>query len=256
MSGRELAAELAVMVSLAGLIALLGPFGTFAMPLGPRFLAWLVFALGGYIFFRPVIAGGRALAELSALPAWLTIAIACALASLPTTLLVGWALGGMDFGRTTLGALGGVYPQVLLIGGIATAIQIAVQSRRAAAPSVLPPVSPPIDTPAAIVAAAPSFLDRLPPHLGTQLLCLENEDHYVRAHTALGSTLILMRLRDAVAELDGIAGARVHRSWWVARDAVAGIVRRDRAVALRLTDGREVPVARAAAAELRAAGWW
>ena len=32
------------------------------------------------------------------------------------------------------------------------------------------------------------FLDRLPPRLGRDLLCLQMEDHYVRAHTARGPT--------------------------------------------------------------------
>jgi len=45
-------------------------------------------------------------------------------------------------------------------------------------------------------AAAPreaggGFLDRLPPRLGRDLLCLQMEDHFVRAHTARGSDLVL-----------------------------------------------------------------
>jgi DNA-binding LytR/AlgR family response regulator len=99
------------------------------------------------------------------------------------------------------------------------------------------------------------FLDMLPSHLGRALICLENEDHYVRVHTALGSALILMRMRDAVAQLHGADGERVHRGWWVSRHAVAEVVRRERNISLRLTDGREVPVARANVATLRARGW-
>ncbi|WP_269747113.1 LytTR family DNA-binding domain-containing protein [Elstera litoralis] len=38
------------------------------------------------------------------------------------------------------------------------------------------------------------------------MLCLEMEDHYLRAHTDQGNALILMRLRDAVAELRSVAG--------------------------------------------------
>ena len=51
-------------------------------------------------------------------------------------------------------------------------------------------------------------------------IALQGEDHYVRIHTALGSELVLMRLGDAIQELDGLEGERVHRSWWVARRAV------------------------------------
>ena len=101
---------------------------------------------------------------------------------------------------------------------------------------------------------AGSFLARLPAHLGQDLLALQMEDHYVRAHTRLGSALILIPLRQALEELADVPGIRTHRSWWVARSAVAGCVRDGRNVRLRLTNGLEAPVARASVAGVRAAG--
>ena len=77
----------------------------------------------------------------------------------------------------------------------------------------------------------------------------------MRVHTALGSELILLRMRDAVAELDGIDGAQVHRSWWVARDAVEDVKRDGRNLRLVLTGGLEAPVSRARVAELKDSGW-
>jgi DNA-binding LytR/AlgR family response regulator len=99
------------------------------------------------------------------------------------------------------------------------------------------------------------FLDRLPPHLRSGLIALEMEDHYVRAHTAGGSALVLLRMRDAVAELAGIEGMQVHRSWWVARSAVREAVASGRNVTLRLERGIEAPVARSSITALREAGW-
>jgi DNA-binding LytR/AlgR family response regulator len=99
------------------------------------------------------------------------------------------------------------------------------------------------------------FLDRLPPRLGRDLLCLQMEDHYVRAHTARGSDLILTPLKDAIAELGATDGLQVHRSWWVARAAVAAPITSGRNLMLRLNNGLEVPVSRASVAKLRAAGW-
>ena len=65
------------------------------------------------------------------------------------------------------------------------------------------------------------FLDRLPLRLrGATIRAVQAEDHYLRLHTDRGSDLILMRLSDAVSELEGLEGARTHRSWWVAREAV------------------------------------
>ena len=85
---------------------------------------------------------------------------------------------------------------------------------------------------------------------------VEGHDHYLRVHTDRGSALVTLRLSDAVASLAGVDGARTHRSWWVARDAVQGVKRgRGRAV-LSLCNGLNVPVSRTYAPALRAAGWF
>ena len=63
-----------------------------------------------------------------------------------------------------------------------------------------------------------------------------------------------MRFVDAVAELDGAGGLRVHRSYWVARHHVEGAARQDGRTTLRLTGGHEVPVSRTYMAAVRAAG--
>ena len=105
-------------------------------------------------------------------------------------------------------------------------------------------------------AAPPKFLERLPLKLrGAEVWAVEAEDHYLRLHTSRGQDLILMRLADAVAELDGIEGMQVHRSWWVARDAIADARRGDGRAVLTLKDGANVPVSRTYAGELRDRGW-
>ena len=65
-----------------------------------------------------------------------------------------------------------------------------------------------------------------------------------------------MRLADAVAELEGLEGAQVHRSWWVARDAVVGVTRGDGRATLTLKGGVTAPVSRRYAPALRKAGWY
>jgi DNA-binding LytR/AlgR family response regulator len=92
----------------------------------------------------------------------------------------------------------------------------------------------------------------MPARLGPDIVALQAEDHYVRVHTALGSELLLMRLSDAIAELDGRPGLRVHRSWWVARTAVVGCEARGRKLGLRLTNGLLAPVARNAVVDAKA----
>lgn len=94
-----------------------------------------------------------------------------------------------------------------------------------------------------------------PSRLPIGVIALQMEDHYVRAHTRAGSTLVQMKLSHAIAELAETEGLRTHRSWWVARGAVLKIDGSPRAMRLRLHNGLSVPVARSAVAALREAGW-
>ncbi|AWN55345.1 hypothetical protein DK412_01585 [Methylobacterium sp. 17Sr1-1] len=98
------------------------------------------------------------------------------------------------------------------------------------------------------------LLDRLPPQIGRDILALQMEDHYVRVHTRKGSALVLMPLRQAVQEVGHRPGLTVHRSWWVARDAVTGWRRDGRNIRLVLVGGLDVPVARARLVAAREAG--
>ena len=77
----------------------------------------------------------------------------------------------------------------------------------------------------------------------------------MEVHTGEGSDLLLLRFRDALREVGELDGAQVHRSHWVARAAVAGVERRNGRIALRLVNGRLVPVSRSFAPALRDRGW-
>ncbi len=88
-----------------------------------------------------------------------------------------------------------------------------------------------------------SFFRRLPAELGRDVVYLKMSDHYVEVFTAAGHTVLLMRLGDAVAELEGL-GIRVHRSYWVAHGHAERLVRRGRRRFLRLRGGHDVPVSR------------
>ena len=96
-----------------------------------------------------------------------------------------------------------------------------------------------------------SLLARLPNRLGDEIVALEAEDHYLRVHTTLGSDLVLMRLSDAIAAIEPGLGLQVHRSWWVADDAICEIARSDQRTHLRLSNGLLVPVGRTFSAAVR-----
>ena len=88
-----------------------------------------------------------------------------------------------------------------------------------------------------------------------QVAAVRAEDHYCRVCFADGSTrLVLCRLGDAVAELAGLDGARIHRGAWVADWAVDRAERTGRAWRV-VAAGQTVAVSAAHVAEARRRGW-
>ena len=63
-----------------------------------------------------------------------------------------------------------------------------------------------------------------------------------------------MRLSDATQMLETFEGAQVHRSHWVNFAEIAGVIKRNRKIWLRMSDGAEIPVSRSFRPSLRAAG--
>lgn len=101
---------------------------------------------------------------------------------------------------------------------------------------------------------APALLDRLPLDKRGPLIAVSVEDHYVRIRTTKGEELILMRLSDAIRETAPTHGAQVHRSHWVAFDAVASVARKGDGAVLTMSDGTTIPVSRANVKKLKEAG--
>lgn len=102
--------------------------------------------------------------------------------------------------------------------------------------------------------ATPSKLqEMLRGHLGSDVISLVAQDHYVEVTTTLGTGLVLSRLSDAIAELSHRPGAQLHRSHWVARAHVRALVRGGGRPLVRLSDGRELPVSEARLPKVRRA---
>lgn len=100
------------------------------------------------------------------------------------------------------------------------------------------------------------ILTRLPVHLqSSELYALSAEDHYVRVHTTNGGDIVLMRFSDAILETGDVKGVQVHRSWWVAQDAIDDIKSKGRSAEITLKDAKKVPVSRNALKVLRKMGW-
>lgn len=232
-------------LAISGLIGVflsfVGAFGSGGMPFAPRTLymvalAWIGGGLG-MVALRLVVklgwGGRRRLVQA---------ALAAALMTSPMTLAVWGSTRLIPNGAAPLAQLPGYFGVTFVMCEVMTLFAVFMNLRAApAAPAAAPP---------------PRFLERLPARLrDAELWAVESEDHYLRLHTSQGQELILMRLADAVAELDGIEGMQVHRSWWVARAAIAEARRGDGRATLTLKDSSEVPVSRTYAKALRERGW-
>ena len=240
------------MIAIGVVLAVLGPFGSYRIgDFAARLAYWLPAALLGYAIFRPTTVFTTWAAERLQLPLIVSLVGSVAIGAIPGTILVAF-LGGYRWSSLPSPTrLMPLYFNVFLLGLLIIGLFVLID--RAMHPSAGGGAN-------AGKTAQPvraRLLDRLSPGFAAPVRALEMEDHYVRAHGADGrSELMLMRMRDAVAELDGVEGERVHRSWWVARWAVAGRRREGRDTVLLLDDGRVVPVARNRVADLKERGWF
>ncbi len=241
---------LAISQALGSLLAISGAFETIELPLWLRFAYWLPVMLAGALI------GGLISWKLVAIERWarspfMSWAVVTILVALPMTVIV-WLITGLAFqGTLNLRALPFYFAPVAIISafmsGILTLTNQAPRETHAA-----PSTGEAGNTPAPI-----RFLERLPISLrGAEIYAVSSEDHYLRIHSSRGTDLILMRLSDAIGELDGIEGAQVHRSWWVARGAVKDVERGDGKAVFTLTNDTQVPVSRTYAKALREIGWY
>ena len=251
-----------VLVSVA-VLAVIGPFGTFQDLTLPQRLAYWGGMIGfGFLAFELIVHMAIRLSRERA-DAWRTmlagVLLAVTVVQTVFVALLERASRGNDF-LSPLGLME-LYVYVTVITALVSVapVLLELKDRGLLAPALAPapePAAVPVEAEAPPAPREPAFLARIPAKLGRDLLALEMEDHYVRVHTPEGSDLILMRMRDAVAELTGLEGLQVHRSYWVAAAAVTGVERKpDGKLTLRLSNGLRVPVSRSYAADVRAAGW-
>lgn len=231
---------LLVAAAVALFMAFSGAFMSEGVPFLRRLAYWETLMLLGATFGAFLVRGLFRGPQRSTHP-WRNGVIAAVLMAIPYTGVVMVASRVMLGADMPLSALPVLFPSVLSVSMAMVAINILMETRRSRTDPQ---------------PAPPKFLERLPLKLrGAEVWAVEAEDHYLRLHTSKGQDLILLRLADAVAELDGIEGMQVHRSWWVARDAIADAKRGDGRAVLTLKDGSEVPVSRTYAGELRDKGW-
>ena len=129
----------------------------------------------------------------------------------------------------------------VLVSLVVRAVRALVRARHVAQPQAPAPVP--------VVAedrrSDDILREKLPlPLRRAPILALSSEDHYLRVHTDRGQALILMSLSQAIDALGEDAGLRIHRSHWVARDAVVDSARKDGSLAVTLANGLTLPASR------------
>jgi len=241
---------IAVPAVVAVFLTLTDAFELQVLPLGERFLYWiclLEMAQLGSLAIR------SSLDRVHLSPSKLVLAgfLRIVLLSVPVTLAT-WLVTALALSQPLRAVrLPEFYLPVVLVIAAMVCINQLVQRRPIETHSVhSSPESPQRPQPAPI-------LSRLPHKLrAASLLAVQAEDHYIRLHTSAGSDLVLLRFSDALTELRGLEGAQIHRSWWVARDAVQSSHRESGKLFLVLRDGTKAPVSRGFTRALHESGWF
>jgi len=209
-------------------VAWAGPFGTFgAQPFVWRLVYWSVLIFAATIlgiclrgFWRNRLGGDTELLEDLAVSGSLSLIFG------PAVTVLNRELADPQF-LTELGTIEAIVCVFLI--SIAT-----VAVRRAASTTKSEVVKE---------AKPDRLLNRISAKPGARLVRVCSDNHHIRLKTDDGEEYrILMRLRDAVGEIDQEEGIIVHRSHWVSVDAVVGVKTCKKRTVVVLRDGTEVPV--------------
>jgi len=258
--GNGLVRSLAICLGLGLIFAWLGVYNTGEISFPERVVYWTGLIALGY--------GSAALVNPLVFERWmasahpaLQIAVVACLISVPITIgLI--VIEYLSDGTLAEPAWWWIqFGYVIVISVLLTAAGWAMDrlAKQAAAPLSAPQPQP-ADTriaPAPAPELAPlAFADRLPPKFRVaEIHAVSAENHYLRVHTSAGEAMILMRLADAIRELAALQGMQTHRSWWVAKQGLAGAATGDGRVTLKLKSGAEAPVSRTYAKAVKDAGW-
>ncbi|MGH7027977.1 LytTR family DNA-binding domain-containing protein [Brevundimonas sp.] len=239
-----LARRAAPVLGLGVLLGFAGPFGSHPPLSAPvRYAFWIGMVFVGY---AAALAAEKLVPE-APVPRPLRPGAVAIASALPLTFVAAWVIPllrpGHVYQPSQLPAL------FCIVAAVQLAIVFTLLRKSNAQPQPWPPSAQNRERSGAF---PPALLSRLPSRLGQEIIALEAEDHYLRVHTTLGSDLVLMRLSDAIAAIEPDLGLQVHRSWWVAQDAICEVIRSEQRSHLKLRNGLLAPVGRTYSAAVRA----
>ena len=253
---KKVVTDLAVIFSVGCFIGFLAPFGMDSMATHVRIFFWVLVCTVGYLIYKPCIHIAEAKLNPFVRQYWLRISAGALFASFPATvalLAVNNAFFDMEINWVTDSIR--LFPKVLLIGGVISAISIlkniAEDQKQALVVS-----NKNNEKLQAKLTQDPykKLIQQLPVEKRGDLISIETADHYLNITTDKGSHLLLMRFKDALTLLEHAPGLQVHRSWWVAIDHVEHVEKQERKWQLRLSSGALVPVSKTFLPQVKGTG--
>lgn len=212
--------------------ALTGPFGSYRMAGFGTALAYWACVISSAMVLSTVFL--RLVQRFGAhwRPVMVDLVIVLLVTAFISPLVFGWTL--LFYGPSLEGRPG-LAGFMLIVAGVSATIR------------VLRHLSAGFDSATYVMPRAlrpPRLTRRLDDGFTGPILRLSARDHSVDVVSASDSASLRMRLSDAIDEMDTVKGVLTHRSHWVARDAIAGTMRENGRINLRLTNGDVVPVSR------------
>lgn len=237
---RELVADLrspvpwVLWLTISMAVAVAGPFGSYgALDASQRVLFWtpvIGVAVGLGSMIRALIYGPLKVRN-KLIGSVLIAALTCAVLSPPLYLLISHIF------PPVFSQFSGMIEVILMV----TSLSMGACALRVSADPADKNTS---EAEAVTLVQEPRLARRLDAEKRGVIWAISVRDHYVDVQSSLGKSSLLMRFSDAIAEVDCLAGAQVHRSHWVAWDGVGSVCRESGKMILHLKNGHQIPVSR------------
>lgn len=226
-----------VLASLIGLGIFGAPFGTNELSLSERLVYWGLVMVGVSVIMECLLYLAVTHQEMRRFRYLPLIFATVALAAVPGAIVVTSVEVLVVNEPLTFRGLARIWAAVTFIGFLVALVEYPPSSRRSGRAHA--------DTgKGADYQPGHIFLNRLDPGMGSHLVSLSIRDHYLEVVTKGGRQMLLMSLADAEAELADYRGMRVHRSHWVALDAVNQLHRHGHKWLVETVVGETLPVSR------------
>jgi hypothetical protein len=221
---------------------------------GDRYLFWFATVSAGWLQMIIVAHGVRASFGTERLPGWVLLIISAGIGAIPITFEVRYLWELLKLGDAELRPYWQSYITVLFINLNFSLLQWWLVERWSLF-SGDEKTSAELSEGTSTAIPTVEMLNRRPDNLTGTILCMQMEDHYLRVYGENGEGIVLHRMADAAKELNQSDGMQIHRSWWVARHAIANKHSANRRSELELTNGLRVPIGRSFRSKLKEAGW-